>query len=342
MFLFRRNGIYQIQYFDEEENRIKRVSTRTRRKTEATLFLSDFKRKILDEQKPNHILISSYAQKYKDYIHINFSKKYYDSVSLSFRQLIQFSGDIPLIKLTHHQLDKFYNETFKRNKQATWNYYRVLKSAFNKAVYWNYLTENPMRRIKLPKIPNSTPVFINKPELDMIIANTYKKDVRDIFVTAIHTGMRLSEIIHLKWSAVNLRERTVTVRNNETFTTKSKKERIIPINDTLLSALQKRIPNVLNISLDEYVFNKFPGIPYSVDYISKYFKKVIRKLGMNEKYHFHLLRKSFGSQLLQRGIPISNISKLLGHSSIDVTEKHYASLTIENLTNAVKVLDQVL
>jgi integrase/recombinase XerD len=315
---------------------------KSKRKTEATKFLSAFKKKIRDNLKPNHILLSSFAQKYQDYIQTNFSKKYYDSVSLSFRQLIQFTGDIPLVNLTYHQLDQFFNKTYQRNKQAAWNYYRALKSSLNKAVYWIYLFENLIQRIRLPKIPSTNPVFIEKNELAMIIENTEKKNVKDIFITAINTGMRLFEIVNLRWTAVNLKERTVTVRNNETFTTKNKKERIIPINETLLRVLDSRVPKVMNINFDEYVFSKFSGVPYSVDYISKYFKKVIRRLGMNEKYHFHLLRRSFGSQLLQRGIPISNISKLLGHSSIAVTEKHYTNLNIENLTNAVKVLDQVV
>jgi site-specific recombinase XerD len=132
------------------------------------------------------------------------------------------------------------------------------------------------------------------------------------------------------------------VQNYASFKTKNKKPRTIPLNNTLFQLLQNRLPKIIDIKLDDYLFAKYPGVPYSIEYVSKSFKKVVRKLGLNKKYHFHLLRVSFGSHLIQRGIPISTISKLLGHSSISVTEKHYISLSMENLANAVKVLDQAV
>ena len=49
----------------------------------------------------------------------------------------------------------------------------------------------------------------------------------------------------------------------------AKKERMIPINDTLATVLNNRIPKVLNINLDEYVFCKYPGVPYLKYYVRK-------------------------------------------------------------------------
>ncbi|MFC2103072.1 tyrosine-type recombinase/integrase [Bacteroidota bacterium] len=341
MFLFKRNGIYQLEYVDESENRIKRVSTKTSRKAEALRFLTDFRKEMTAKQKPSHILLSSYAQKYRDYILTNFSKKYYDTVSLSFKQLIQYTGNIPLPKITNHQLDQFMSITFSRTQHGAWTYYRALKSAFNKAVNWGYLHSNPFTKIKLPKIAESAPLFIDENEFNLIIENTDLDDLRDIFITAINTGLRLSELTNLKCSSINFIRRNLIVKNHTTFKTKNRKPRVIPMNDTLFQLLRNRLPKIIDIELDDYLFTKYPGLPYSNEYVSKSFKRIVRKLRLNEKYHFHLLRKSFGSRLLQKGVPMSNISTLLGHSSIAVTEKHYASLTIENLSNSVKLLDQI-
>ena len=339
MFLFKRGKYYHLEYFDDIENRVKRVSTKSTKKTQAIKFLTDFQKRIQDNHKPNHILLSAYAKRYQNYVETNCSKKYLQTVSLSFRQLSQFTGDIALSKLTYHQLDQFMSITFKRTQHGAWTNYRALKSAFNKAVNWDYLTDNPFTKIKLPKIVESTPLFIDESEFNLIVTNAECRDLKDIFVTAMNSGLRLGELTTLKWSSVNLRGRTLVVQNYASFRTKNKKSRIIPLNNTLFQLLQNRLPKIIDIKLDDYLFAKYPRVPYSIEYVSKSFKRIVRKLGLNEKYHFHLLRVSFGSHLLQRGIPISTISKLLGHSSISVTEKHYASLSIENLTDAVKTLD---
>ena len=232
------------------------------------------------------------------------------------------------------------NITFKRTQHGAWTNYRALKSAFNKAVNWGYLNDNPFIRIKLPKISESAPLYIDENEFNLIVKNTECKNLKDIFLIAMNSGLRLSELTNLKWSSVNLRNRTLVVQNYASFKTKNKKSRIIPLNNTLFQLLQNRLPKIIDIKLDDYLFTKYPSVPYSTEYVSKSFKRIVRKLGLNEKYHFHLLRVSFGSHLLQKGIPIGTISKLLGHSSISVTEKHYASLSIENLTEAVKTLDK--
>jgi len=340
MFLFKRGKYYHLEYFDDIENRVKRISTKSTKKSQAIKFLTDFQKRIQDNHKPNHLLLSTYAKRYQDYLATNCSKKYLKTVSLSFRQLSQFTGDTALSKLTYHQLDTFMNITFKRTQHGAWTNYRALKSAFNKAVNWHYLTDNPLNRIKLPKIVESTPLFINESEFNLIVTNTECSDLKDIFLTAMNSGLRLSELINLKWSSINLRDRTLVVQNYGSFKTKNKKPRIIPLNNTLIQLLQNRLPKIIDIKLDDYLFTKYSGVPYSNEYVSKSFKRVVRKLGLNEKYHFHLLRVSFGSHLLMRKIPISTISKLLGHSSISVTERHYTSLSIENLTEAVKTLDK--
>jgi len=218
--------------------------------------------------------------------------------------------------------------------------YRTIKSAFQKAVQWGYIAHNPIKEIKLPKIPKSFPAFINNIELNHIVQNTKDRDLQDIFLTAYHTGGRISEIINLKWSAINISERTIIVENNKTFTTKSKKERMIPINDTLATVLNNRIPKVLNINLDEYVFCKYPGVPYLKDYVSKNFKRVVRKLKMNDRIHLHSLRHSAASNMVINNVSLYTVKEILGVADYS-TVQIYAHLNRENLISAVKTLDAI-
>ena len=150
--------------------------------------------------------------------------------------------------------------------------------------------------------------------------------------------MRLAEITNLKWSTISFNEGIIKIENTDTFTTKSKKSRIIPINSILSEILQRRLPKVIDISKDIYLFTK-NGVKFNNDYVSKQFKKSVRSAKLNDDYHFHLLRASFISNLAKRNVPLSAIQKLVGHENIRVTEKHYLSFQNETLIQAMRTLD---
>ena len=71
---------------------------------------------------------------------------------------------------------------------------------------------------------------------------------------------------------------------------------------------------------------------YKTDYISKRFKKNCRRLGI-QNARFHDLRRTFGFRLIKNGMPIFQISKLLGHTSVTTTEQHYAPILIGDIEN---------
>ena len=81
-----------------------------------------------------------------------------------------------------------------------------------------------------------------------------------------------------------------------------------------------------------------PGVKLREEYVSKKLKITIRSLGLNEESHFHHLRHSFASNLLQLGVSLSIVQQLLGHDDIKTTQI-YAHQQQSNLTEAVKVLD---
>jgi len=141
----------------------------------------------------------------------------------------------------------------------------------------------------------------------------------------------LSEIINLEWDDVDMKAKLIQVKNKDTFTTKSKKERVIPISKSL-----KKILKGIN-NKEGFVFSN-DGNKFNPTYASRSFKKCVRSSGLDDKIHFHTLRHSFASNLAQRGVNIYIIQKLLGHSNITTTQI-YSHLQNENLVKAIKVLD---
>jgi len=345
MFLFKRKNspFYYIEYFDDAEQRKVRVSTKKNTKSEAMKFLVSFKDSQTSIWKPNHIKLQQFSEEYLNFIRANFSQKYFESVQSSFKVFNEHCGALQLVQVTFRFLEQFFTKRFNQTKHGAHADYRNLKSAFNKAIRWNYIENNPFRQVKIPKVEKNHPIFITDSQLQKIsscINGKTEIDIKDIVFMAFHTGARISEILNLRYSNVDLKNRVIRISNNETFITKSKSERLIPINQSLYERLFERLSKIITINNGDYLFQKLPGLRYNTQYISKRFKKAVKIAGVNDKIHFHSLRHSFASNLVQRGVNIYVIKELLGHQDI-VTTQIYSHLQNENLIEAVKLLDTI-
>ncbi len=78
-------------------------------------------------------------------------------------------------------------------------------------------------------------------ELQTILKNTQEDFLKDLFFIAFYTGMRLGEPVNMKWCWIDMKQNQITVKCSEEFTTKSKKERIIPMNQSLKNLFVKKI-----------------------------------------------------------------------------------------------------
>lgn len=339
MFLYKRNGVYYIHYFDESENRAKRISSKCKFKQDALKFLSNFSNELKKKNKIKFITLKQFKTEYFSFVKSTLSDGYYKNVEFTFKLLTdKFGDDVSLKRINTYQVESLLIERFNEAKYATSLALRVLKSAFNKAVDWNYLNENPITKIKLPKIVKPFPVFISEDELKKVIDKETRKDFKDIYLFGFHTGCRISEILNMKWNAVDFNNKIIAVKNDKTFTTKNKKDRIIPINNKLLEMLKVRIPFITSIDKSDYIFEKTKGVIYRADTVSKCFKEVVREAKLDERVHIHTLRHSFASNLVKNNVSLYVVKELLGHKDIQTTQI-YAHLTVDSLRNAVKVLE---
>jgi site-specific recombinase XerD len=337
MYLFKRNGIYYVQYFDEIQNRERRISTKEKKKPDAIRFVSELKEKLKERPKNTFIMLSDFHIKYLQFVKDNLSPNYARIVDLAFRQLKEFTGDVSLENLHYLQLEKFITESFKRTKEGTRSTYIALKSAFNKGISWNYVNINHFTKIKLPKIPKNNPVFIKEEEFNLLLPLETDSLLKDVYQFAFYTGLRLSEIINLKWNEIDIADGIIRVRNTIDFTTKSKRERIVPINETVRNILTSRFPKIVSLERNNYVFSK-NGVKLNGDYLTKNFKKCIRESSLNPQLHFHNLRHSFASNMAVKGVSIFIIKELLGHRDVKTTQI-YSHLRSEDLKHAISMLN---
>lgn len=297
--------------------------------------------------KEDGVTIDRFVKEYTEYVKSNLSYSYVVSVELAFKHLTKFfSGAAMLKSIQLREVEKFMDHIRKSAPDGYRVYYRTLKAAFNKAIDWGYIGENYFRKYKLPKKQRNKPEYITEDELNRILSRLDSKAnkigcnkskrrslllIADIVLTAFYSGMRLGELLSLRWENVRLEKMTITVGDYK-FTTKGRKQRTIPMCDKLAKCLERRAL-CKNVN-DEFVFGISSKCSLTKDYVSKTFKEICRIEKIDERIKFHSLRHSFASYLAQRGVSPYQLKELLGHSSITISEI-YSHLNEESLKAAV-------
>ncbi len=100
----------------------------------------------------------------------------------------------------------------ERSLTTVRSYHTHLSAAFEVARRWEYIDKNPFRMVKRVKPPESTPIFVTKQQFELLMRLTDDQDLKDVLLTAVMTGMRLGELMALRWEEVNLAGRTILVR----------------------------------------------------------------------------------------------------------------------------------
>lgn len=331
----KKSPFYQLTY--EINGKRTTISTKTKNPKEAYSFLENFQlQKEQPKKQTNCFFLSNFKDEYIEFARPVKSKKYLISISSSFKQLIAYCGNIPLNEIDIRIVDKFITTTFSRTQRGAHQYYRTLKASFNKAVEWNYISSNPFTKIKFPKIPKAFPAFIQEDEFLIVLSNTPYQHQKDIFTTGYYTGLRLGELVNMRWNWIDFFRNQITVKCSDDFLTKNKKERIVPMSERVRSILLNRFNNSLHQPEDVVFYSTDRKMLYP-DAVSKQFKKIVRKSNLSDKIHFHSLRHSFASLLAQKGVSLYIIKELLGHEDLATTQI-YSHLQQQNLRDAVNLL----
>lgn len=328
------NGFYYI-YFIQDSGKRNSISTRTKIKAEALKFLSDFKKEFEKRklQKLISVSLNEYCERFLSYsqtIHTGKTQKAYKSTLDHFRTSL---GKIALNEITHSKMNDYFEQRIKNSSiyQARKDLI-CINSLFNKAIAESYILQNPCKEIKRFRLPQKQPLFFSELEFDLLISKVEKTDLRDLFIFAIQSGLRLGELISLQWNQIDFLNRLLTL-TNQNHLTKSKKIRTVPLSIKAMQILTERERSKYGNII--FTYNQRPINP---NYVSGIFKNYVREAKLNPNFSFHTLRHSFASWLVQRGISIFQISKLLGHCNVSVTEI-YSHLRAEDLRSAIDKLN---
>ncbi len=289
--------------------------------------------------------------------YIKFEKRYSKHTVLAYEsdlyQFIEFLNNpekqvpVPAITISHpSQVNHFHIRNWMVNlmdqniiPRSINRKIATLRKYFKFLVQEGEITINPTAKINTPKIPKNLPVIVEDTRLTQMLDENevFGNDfsgVRDklIIEMLFGTGMRLSELLGVKETDINIYEGTVKVLG------KRNKERIIPINNELKLLLSeflelKKNQQFYNNSLTLIVTNKgteaYPKLIYNT--VHRY----LSYISTQDKKSPHVLRHTFATSLLNNGADLNAIKELLGHANLSATQI-YTHNSVERLKSIYK------
>lgn len=311
--LFRRaKKIYYVKYL--EDGTWKKRSLKTTKRSEAIRKVENLTAVLRPSLQ--RITFGSFVQKFFDHAQQQLSPaglRRYSQAIARFRDHLQ-NDDRALESISLRECDEYVSLRLQSVRPTTVNSeVRHLKAFLNRAVRWEYLARNPFEKVRLQKIPETPPTFLSKDEFRVLYSSIEEPWLKLAVLLSCTLGLRSGEVIAQHWRDIDTSGGIVHVRNTVSFTTKSKKNRVIPIPKDVISVLDGARAKATS----EFVLHD-PQRRIDSYLISHRFKHYVRKLGLNPRLHFHSCRHTAATWWTGAGIPLNVTQRWLGHSSISV------------------------
>ncbi|KAF1295610.1 hypothetical protein BAU15_03450 [Enterococcus sp. JM4C] len=248
------------------------------------------------------------------------------------KYILPYIGDISIKKLTKNHLQHLIHQLLEEGLSVSTIRLsiQIFKSAFNSTNGVKHLYTAIFQGLHYPFCVKKKIRALSKQEQKGLEQEAMKTEQGLPILLALNTGLRIGEISALKWTDINFekKELTVTRTLQRIFSTRTQKvipqteiheglvkstasHRKIPLNEKILRILKNQEKT------SDYVVGK-KGHFFEPRTLTYQFKKIARVLNL-QNFHFHQLRHTFATRLLELGADISSVSSLLGHQSVKMT-----------------------
>ncbi|MBQ8940598.1 MAG: tyrosine-type recombinase/integrase [Firmicutes bacterium] len=219
-----------------------------------------------------------------------------------------------------------YQQKNNASKVTVDNVRRILSSFFSWLEDEDYIVKSPVRRIH--KVKTATIVKETLTDENMEILRDTCKNIRDLAMVEMlsSTGIRVGELVNLNISDINFNERSCIVLG------KGNKEREVYFDARTKLHLQEYIQQRTDNDTALFVSRKAPNTRLTIGAI----QRIIKNLGIQaeiNKLHPHKFRRTLATRAIDKGMPIEQVQRLLGHKKIETT-MHYAMVNQSNVKMA--------
>lgn len=286
---------------------------------------------------------------------------YVDAVEKRIKPYFREQG-ITLADLQASDIQRFYTIQLERVKPTTVIYYHaVIHRALKYAVKTDLILSNPADKVDRPRKEAFQAGFYDKDELNALFGAVKGSQLEIPVMLAGFYGLRRSEVLGLKWDAIDFNNNTITIRHTITTfkvdgkqvtvasdTTKTKSSMrtlpLVPLFRERLLALraeqqenQRLSGRSYNMRYIDYICVDEIGGLTAPNYITGAFPKLLERSGLR-RIRFHDLRHSCASMLLANGVAMKQIQEWLGHSDFSTTANIYAHLDYNSKLSSAEAM----
>lgn len=355
-----RNGHWHmvLSYDNEYGKRIQKSVTihlkEKGNKKRAEAILQELRRKTTAEQSANRNSRGIYADAY--FLHWLESVKSivspttYKSYSMIVRNSIcpYFrERDLLLNELKPKHIAAYYDSLLDRGLSTTTarRHHANIRKALERAVIDGLIIENPAKRVEPPKVVPYTASYYSKVECQQLMSELQGNDIALPVALTLLLGLRRSEVLGLKWEAVDFECHTIHICHtiNETsdgivgrdVTKRKSSHRTLPMSPAVEALL---LPHKKPFG---YICLKKDGKLLTPSRLTSKFKDLLRTNNLRE-IRLHGLRHTCAALLIAARMPLIEVSRWLGHSSISITADLYGHLEFTSKEQCSAILEEMI
>lgn len=352
--IYKSKGVWIAEISVTINGKRQRKKKRAKSQADAKAFLLEMRTTLQEGMlySSSTLTMSAFLNKWKEFA----SRDKSPSTVLTYNAVINTHlvprlGKIKLCNLTSLHVEELLiaMKGDKEGPAATEKTFKVLKMSLDKAVAWNLISGNPVAGVKKPVV-NSKKMFSFEPdECRLLLSESEGCRYHALIALGIGTGMRQGEMLALKWGKVNFDEGTLQIdeANAEAGGTiivrKPKTDnsiRSIHLPEFCIEALHEHQKWLLanGQGSSELVFPSARGTrTYRSNFSAYYWKPLLKRCGLPH-CGAHALRHTYATLALSNGVPVTIVSKVLGHANPAITLKVYAHALKDDQQQSVKAI----
>lgn len=262
----------------------------------------------------------------------------------------------------NYEMDYGNHKTGKKLSPKTLhNIKLMLHKSLKKAVELELIKRNYAEYVELPKVSSPKIRVLSLSEQRKLRTTLKYSDEKLYFgvLLSLMTGMRLGEVIGLRWSDVDLIDDIIHIRRTvnrlNSIDNSSKKTELVigtpksensirdipittSIHNEFIKYKEKYKKRFLNAEMDDYVVMLRKGYPVEPKTMQDCFQRIISEAGIEEHITFHGLRHTFATRAVEQGVDIKTLSVLLGHSDVSFTLSRYYHVSEKQKRKAMNLI----
>lgn len=319
-----------------------------------------------------NMLFADFLLLWLDACQCKLAKNTYESYSLAVKKQIEpyfREKGITLSELRPADIQKYHATRMKKDNvsgNTVRHHHAYISSALSYAVKNMYISYNPAIGVTLPKRQRYETNFYNAQDVADLLKCVQGTPIETPVLITAYYGLRRSEVLGLRWDAIDFRNNTITIRQKAVYTHDDDGKCVVQMSNSLKTDSSRRTLPIIKpvrdylIRLQKqqaedrdrfkgsykhentgYLCLMANGELIKPDYLTRNFKKVIDKNGLKQ-IRFHDLRHSCASIMLANGVPLKEIQLWLGHSDFHTTADIYSHLTFSEKIFAAQKIEEVI